>query len=88
MKEIKGIKLIRHNAIGINESDDPSYPFRLDATFRAPEFMSMAFICLHGGLEIIQVQGKTKACLKKFADLNGLMTHPRLYSLKIWQPEV
>ncbi len=46
---IKGIKLIRHNASGVNEPDDLSYPFLLHIVLRAPEFMTMAFIGLCGG---------------------------------------
>jgi len=85
---IKGIKLIRHNANGVNEPDDPTFTWRLDASFRPPEFMNIAFMFLCGGTEEICVRGKTKKALEKFADMNHLSTHPRKLSFKIWQPEV
>ena len=81
------IKLIQHNASGVNNPDDFSYPWRLDAYFRPPSFMSVAFICLYGGQEIIQVRGITKKSLEEFAKKNNLFNHPRKQSIKIWQPE-
>jgi len=85
--KIEGIKLIHHNASGITRPDDPSYPWRLDATFSPPEFMQVAFIGLHGGLEILCVRGKTREALEQFVELNGLRQHPRLHKLEITQPE-
>lgn len=84
---IEGIKLIRHNAGGVNVPDDPSYPWRLDASFSPPEFMLMAFIGLYGGIEEICVRGKTREALEQFVEMNSLRTHPRLRSLEITQPE-
>lgn len=84
---IEGIKLIRHNAGGVNLPDDPSYPWRLDVNLRPPEFMDFAFILLHGGSEEIVVRGMTKEALEEFVELNGLSDHPRLRSLEITQPE-
>lgn len=81
--EIKGIKLIRHNAGGVNEPDDPSYPWKLEARFSPPEFMMMAFIGLHGGSEEIVVRGETKESLEQFVEANDLRAHPRLRSLEI-----
>lgn len=81
--EIEGIKLIQHNANGINDLDDPSYPYKLEAHFRPPEFMIFAFVSLYGGSEIIVVRGKTKEALEQFIKLNDLRNHPRLTSLTI-----
>lgn len=83
MSAIPGIKLIFHNAGGVNNPDDPSYPWRLDATFRPPEFMEMAFIFLHGGQEIICVRGQTQASLEEFVAVNDFRNHPRLVTLTI-----
>ena len=80
---IKGIKLIRHNAGGVNELDDPSYPFLLRATFSPPEFMSVAFILMHRGGEEILVRGMTREALEEFADKNNIWTHPRKLSVEI-----
>jgi hypothetical protein len=46
---IPGPKLIRHNASKVNLDDDPSFPFKLEANLRPPEFMVEAFVCLYGG---------------------------------------
>jgi hypothetical protein len=80
---IEGIKLIYHNSANINLPDDPSFPWRLDANFRPPEFMQFAFIGIHGGSEEIAVLGKTRDALEQFVKLNDLNTHPRLRSLTI-----
>lgn len=84
---IPGLKLIRHNASGVNEPDDPSYPYKLEANFRPPEFMNVAFVMLHGGSEEIVVRGKTREALEKFVEVNKLNTHPRLRELTITGPE-
>ncbi len=86
-KIIKGIKLIKHNAAGVNEPDDTSFPWRLDMFLRPPEFMSMDFMMMHHGGEEICVRGQTEQALEEFATVNNLFNHPRKTSLKIWQPE-
>ncbi len=77
---IEGIKVIRHNAGGINGPDDPSYPFKLEIRLRPPEMMIVAFIGLYGGTEEIIVRAKTREALAQFVDDNALNTHPRLRS--------
>ena len=84
---IPGIKLIRHNAGGINEPDDPSMPWKLEANFRPPEFMNVAFVLMHGGSEEIVVRGDTREALEEFVEENNLRTHPRLRRLTITGPE-
>ncbi|MCP4373858.1 MAG: hypothetical protein GY797_38015 [Deltaproteobacteria bacterium] len=80
---IEGIKLIRHNASGVNELDDLSYPFLLQVSLSPPEFMMMAFIGTHGGGEEILVRGMTEDVLEEFVERNNLRRHPRLQRLKI-----
>lgn len=82
---IEGIKLIRHNVSGVNNPDDTSLPFRLDATFRLPEFMD--FACIHGGSENICLRGMTREALEQFVEMNQLKTHPRLIKLEITESE-
>ncbi len=82
-KVIPGIKLIKHNASGVDLPDDTSYPFRLEANLRPPEFMIMAFIGLFGGSEIIIVRGMTQKALGEFIKAYNLRTHPRLRQLTI-----
>ena len=77
---IEGLKLIKHNASGVNEPDDPSYPFKLMVSLRPPEFMTMAFICMYGGTEEIIVRGMTREALQEFSDRNHLQHHVRLIS--------
>lgn len=82
---IEGVKLIYQTGVCDNP-DDPSYPWKLEANFRPPEFMNFAFVCLYGGSEEIIVRGKTKEALEQFAKLNNLYNHPRLRALNIYQP--
>lgn len=77
------LKLIKHNAARVNLPDDPSFPFRLKVSFRPPEFMSLAFICLCGPTEELVVRGMTKELLESFVKENELDTHPRLIKLEI-----
>ena len=84
---IPGLKLIRHNASGVNTPDDPSFPFKLEANFSPPEFMNVAFVLMHGGSEEIVVRSMTKESLDKFVEMNNLRTHPRLRRLMITGPD-
>jgi hypothetical protein len=86
-REIKGIKLIKHNVGGVDIPDDTSYPFKLEASFRPPEFMIVAFVGLYGGSEDIIVRGMTREALEEFVDLNNLRKHPRLRKLEITGPD-
>ena len=83
---IPGIKVIRHNASGINLPDDPSMPYKLEANLRPPEFMIVAFIGLYGGSEEFVVRSETGEALEKFIEMNDLRTHPRLRRLTITTP--
>jgi len=81
-KVIEGIKLIRHTGGGVNEPNDPTYPFKLEAVLRPPEFMEVAFLFMFGNEEVV-VRGITKEALEEFARANDLYHHPRLISLTI-----
>lgn len=83
---IPGLKLIRHNSGGVSNPDDPTFPFRLDASFRPPEFMQVAHVFLYGNEEIC-VRGTTREALERFVEANTLKTHPRLIRLEITEPE-
>ncbi len=83
---IPGIKLILHNAGGVYNPDDPSYPYKLEASFSPPELMEVAFVAIHGGGEKIVVRGMTREALEQFVESNRLQNHPRLQSLTITGP--
>lgn len=85
--EIPGLKLIRHHGSGINLPDDESFPFKLEANFRPPEFMAIAFIGLYGGSEEIVVRGMTKEALDELIGRNQFRTHPRLRWLTVTGPD-
>jgi hypothetical protein len=85
-KIIDGMKLITHNAGGVNNSDDPSYPFKLEVSLRAPEFLKVAFILRYGPTEEIVVRSMTLEDLNEFIDDNEFRTHIRLLSLTITGP--
>jgi len=84
---IPGLKLIHHNVSGVNLPDDPSFPFKLEANFRPPEFMDVAFVLMHGESEEIVVRSMTKESLDKFVEMNNFHTHPRLRRLTITGPD-
>lgn len=81
------IKLIRHNAGGVKELDDPSLPFKLEADFRPPDFMTVAFAGLYGNRERIEVRGDTPEELEEFAIKNRLHEHVRLVEMHVMCPE-
>lgn len=84
---IPGIKLIRFNTAKIDLPDDLTYPFKLEAIFRPPDFMTVAFVGIYGGSEEIVVRGLTKEALDKFLEVNELRRHPRLNRLTITGPK-
>ncbi len=83
---IHGIKVIRLNSSRIDEPDDPSYPFKLEAILRPPESMVMAFIGLCGGREELVVRALTKGAMDEFLVANDFRKHPRLRHLTITGP--
>lgn len=86
-KVIDGVKLIKHNASGINNPDDTSYPYKLEMSLSPPLFMDIAFIGIHGASEEILVRGKTEEALTELIDLNNFRTHPRLRQLTLTGPD-
>lgn len=87
MSEIPGLKLIKHNASNVDEPDDESLPFRLEASLRPPEFMTMAFIGLVGGSEEVVARATTMEAIEAFISEHRLRTHARLNSLTITGPD-
>jgi hypothetical protein len=77
------VRLIRHNARGVSQPEDRTFPFRMKAIFRPPEFMQVAFTMIHGGSECLEFQGMTVEDLVKLADREGFSTHPRLTRIEI-----
>lgn len=84
MAAIPGIKLIYHTG-ELDNPDDSSLPWRLDANFRPPEFMEFTFIALYGGEERLVVRSDTKEHLEDFVQAH-LRSHPRLKNLTITGP--
>lgn len=83
----KDLKLIEHNMGGVERPDDPQFgTWRLDATFRPPEFLQVAATLLYGNERVV-VRGKSKEALDAFVEDNHFQTHPRLATLTISQPE-
>lgn len=82
----KDVKLIKHTG-GVNDPDDPSYPWLLEVELSPPELMIITYIAMYGGREEIVVRGKTRKALEKFVEEYELLTHPRLRKLTITGPE-
>jgi hypothetical protein len=84
------LKIIRLNSHRIDEPDitwAATYPYKLEADLRPPEFMQVTFICLHGGSEELVVRGKTREALDRFITQNDLTQHPRLRRMLITGPD-
>lgn len=80
-------KIICANTHGINVPDDPSFPYKLEATFQHGEFMRIAAIALYGGCERVVIRGATPEVLRAIAESNEWPTHPRLIQLTIVGPD-
>jgi hypothetical protein len=85
--KIEGIKLIKLNSSGINEPDDPTYPWKLEISFSPPEFLIIAFIGLFGGSEELVVRGMTREALEELLESEGYRHHPRLRKITITGPD-
>ena len=70
-----------------NEPDDPTLPFKLELSLRAPGFMEVAFVLMHGGSEDLVVRATTDKELTEFMAQQHLETHPRLTRWSITGPE-
>ena len=82
-----GTKIISANTHGIDFPDDPSYPYKLEASFRHAGFMQVTASLMFGGSEQIVVRGMTAEALLKLATGNEWTTHPRLNRLTITGPD-
>ena len=81
------LKVILHNAGNVNEADDPTFPFKLEVSLRAPSFMNIAFIGLYGATEELIVRGMTKEALDELIDEQRFRKHPRLIRLILTGPD-
>lgn len=77
-KDIK-VKCIYHNAGGINGERDPAFPFMMEVNLQPPDFMIVAFVMMHGGSEVLRIQGMTVEDLMS----NSLSDHCRLRRIVI-----
>lgn len=87
MSEIPGLKVIRANTYGIDRLDDPTFPFKLVANFRPPDFMIVAFIGLYGGSEEFVIRALTRAAIEECIRQNEWIGHPRLQRLTLTLPD-
>ncbi len=83
---VEGLKLVRLNTARINESDDPSYPYKLDVNLSPPELMQVTFVMLYGGSEKLVVRSMSREAIEKFIEANDLRHHPRLRRMTITGP--
>lgn len=80
------LKLIKHTGT-CDHPDDPSLPFKLELSLRAPEFMNVAFVLLHGGTEDLVARSTTKEELTDWMASQGIETHPRLIRWALTGPD-
>lgn len=84
---IPGLKVIHHSASGVDATDDPSFPFKLEGNFGPPNFLEVSFILMRGGSETFVIRAMNREALDKFIELNEYRTHPRLRRLIITGPD-
>lgn len=80
------IKLITITSARVNNEDDPSYPYKLEANLGPPELMTVTFVMLCGGTDKIVVRAKTKEAIEEFITFNDLTNNPRLRSATLTGP--
>lgn len=85
MSEEPDVKLIKHTG-ECDRPDDPSYPWKLEASMSPPQFMTVAFIGIHGGSEDIVARGKTKEALEAWYK-EKLGDHPRMRRATLTGPD-
>lgn len=65
-------------------NDDTSYPFKLSANMSPPELMTVAWVMMYGGSEIVVIRGETHEAFKPVTD--DLKAHPRIRRYTITAP--
>ena len=80
------MKLIKHTGT-CDHPDDPSLPFKLELSLRAPEFMQVAFVMMHGGTEELVARSSTKEELQDWMKDQDIQTHPRLIRWALTGPD-
>lgn len=83
----EGTKLIYHNAAKVSQADDPSYPFRLTATFHIRSKFIATALGIPDAVERIIIRGMTLKVLENGIESNGFKTNPNLITLEILEPE-
>jgi len=89
-KRIEGLVIVYANTHRIDEraSEDPvTYPWKLYANFRPPEFMQVTWVMLHGGSEEIVLRAKTRAAIEQEIRRNEWRGHTRLRRLVLTHPD-
>lgn len=76
------ILLIKHTG-ECDHPDNDTLPVKLELRLRAPEFMSVAFSFLYGGMEEVVARAATIEELQTWMNDHGLETHPRLSRFRI-----
>lgn len=80
------VKLILHTG-ECKYPDDPTLPFKLEIVMRPPEFMIVAWVGIHGGVEEVVARAASHEELKAWMDEHGLARHPRLSRWRITGPD-
>ncbi len=81
------VKLITLNSSRISEPDDPSLPFKAEASLSPPEFMKMTFLMLIGNSEIFVARADTTEELEAYMAECHIRGNPRLRELTITGPD-
>lgn len=84
---IPDLKLIHITGqFGSPNDDDPSLPYRFEANYSPPDFMTVTFIMLNGGSERVILRAKTREAIDTFIARNNVATHPRFRHYEITGP--
>ena len=72
----RGVRLVSATGQGSYDAD-MSLPYCVVVTLRPPDFMTVTFVLLHGGAEVIVARGEDLAAIEAFVTRCEIETHPR-----------
>lgn len=78
------MKLVHHNVSSYSIARDPDLRFELEVDLSPPWHTSLvAFVLLHGGSEVVRVQGGSVAELEESKEIEEVCLNPRLRWMRI-----
>jgi hypothetical protein len=83
---LRRVKIIRHNVSRLNMPDDPSYPYKLHAILKHPDFHGAAMAIMFRGPEELVVRAKSERGIRWVIRRMKLQGNDRLLELTLTSP--